>query len=90
MCLPDLMDSKENWINDETTTDIDSTTTKENNDENVLANSEVKEKDENTPFGINPEKYSSVSKLLRVTAWCLRFIKTLKNKVKRNLLALMN
>lgn len=31
-------------------------------------------KEENAPFGININKFSSVSRLIRITAWCLRFI----------------
>ena len=38
---------------------------------------------ESTPFGIESEKYSSITKLLRVTAFALRFINKLKGSKNR-------
>ena len=39
-----------------------------------------KDDDTITPFGINIEKYSSRTTLIRVTAWCLRFLSNLEGK----------
>ena len=33
-----------------------------------------------TPFEINEQNYSSVSKLIRVTAWCQRFVNEIRGK----------
>ena len=37
-----------------------------------------------TPFGISVEKYSSFIKLIRITAWMLRFVESLKGKRSDN------
>ncbi|XP_053376545.1 uncharacterized protein LOC128547566 [Mercenaria mercenaria] len=36
---------------------------------------------ENAPFGINVRRYSSSSRLLRVTAWCIRFTEKMKGHI---------
>ncbi|XP_053388871.1 uncharacterized protein LOC128551937 [Mercenaria mercenaria] len=36
---------------------------------------------ENAPFGINVRRYSSYSRLLRVTAWCIRFTEKMKGHI---------
>ena len=48
--------------------------------ESELACAENESMDQNSPLGINVEKYSSVSRLIRVTAWCLRFINKMRKK----------
>ncbi|XP_053395601.1 uncharacterized protein LOC128555857 [Mercenaria mercenaria] len=35
---------------------------------------------ENTPFGLDTSWFSSAAKLIRVTAWCLRFVRKLKGR----------
>ena len=40
----------------------------------------VAETSVNAPFGIDDSKYSSLTKLLRVTAWCIRFIDRLRKQ----------
>ena len=34
-----------------------------------------------TPFGINTEKFSSLSRLIRVTTWCFRLLTNLRGKM---------
>ncbi|XP_060600228.1 uncharacterized protein LOC132753737 [Ruditapes philippinarum] len=41
-------------------------------------------KEEKTPFGIDVNKFSSISKLIRVTAWCNRFIRNAGSRSNRS------
>ncbi len=44
---------------------------------------EVHEIVRTTPFGINEDNYSSLTKLIRVTAWCQRFVKRTRGKTHK-------
>lgn len=79
-----INDQKENWpqwkINSS-----DDTTISVNHEECLAASNELKtQKSQNTvfdyPFYINPNDFSTLIRLIRVTAWCLRFIKNVKGK----------
>ena len=82
MCLP-----YNQWpmFNYELTTQIKYDVNSEEKDKKVLYEIAILSSAVNEgPCGINENCYSYQSKLLRVTAWCLRFISNVRNQ-KRNL-----